>query len=79
MALTGHKRQREGGGDDAASGAGARIDTGADDPPVHELSACKQALWSMVHPTFLACVVCLGHDVSSLTSFVDIMQSDMSL
>jgi hypothetical protein len=37
MALTGHKRQREGGDDDAASGAGARIDTGADNLPVHEL------------------------------------------
>jgi hypothetical protein len=33
MVLSGHKRQREGGDDDAASGAGARIDAGADSLP----------------------------------------------
>jgi hypothetical protein len=33
MALSGHKRQRKGGDDDAASGAGARIDAGADGLP----------------------------------------------
>jgi hypothetical protein len=33
MALSGHKREREEGDDDAASGAGARIDAGADSLP----------------------------------------------
>ncbi len=33
MALSGNKRQREGGGGDAASGAGARVNAGADRLP----------------------------------------------
>jgi hypothetical protein len=47
MAVAGHKRQRQGGDDDATSGEGATMISGAD-YTIHELGACNQAVWKYV-------------------------------
>jgi hypothetical protein len=68
MALSGHKRQREG----AACGAGARINAGADGLPDSWVKS-KQADFVELGSFNFSWIVGLGQDASSLTSLVNIM------